>query len=390
MALEEISFYNILGEEINLSNLVEQMIDFYMMKLEVGETKITDFNDGSEIRNLLETFAVGLYNILEEENEVAKLPFISTSYNLWLDRIGENPFIDLERIQGAEAHGIVVFTLAVPQDEDYIIPGETILVDSETEVEFLTDSDCNIVAGETTGSVNATCMVDGGEGNSAAGAINTISSENMNIDFELVSVSNPEPFEGGLSYEDDEEYRARLLANIRADGFGTRGHYKRLCEQVYGVHDVKLIDSEGFTACVLVNGFVKPTPNSVLLDVLAQLTVIDNIVLQHKFTIDYPIYQIVDLDVDLIVKAEMNRDNIAEHILTFFDGGESPFQVSHAGLNIDQSVSKYDFEGMFSYVDAVISVEVRESGSSTPISEIVCNENSVLKIGNLNITQTRG
>ena len=54
MALEEVSFYNTNGDEINLTNLVDQMINFYELKSEVGETRLTDFNEGSEIRNLLE------------------------------------------------------------------------------------------------------------------------------------------------------------------------------------------------------------------------------------------------------------------------------------------------------------------------------------------------
>ena len=47
MALEEVTFINMVGDEVNLTNLVSQMIDFYNQKLEVGETKITDFNEGS-------------------------------------------------------------------------------------------------------------------------------------------------------------------------------------------------------------------------------------------------------------------------------------------------------------------------------------------------------
>ena len=69
MALNEVSFYNTNGDEINLTNIVNQMINYYQLKLEVGETAVTDFNEGSEIRNLLEGFAVGIYALLEEQHE---------------------------------------------------------------------------------------------------------------------------------------------------------------------------------------------------------------------------------------------------------------------------------------------------------------------------------
>ena len=79
MAIEEESFYNIVGEEINRTNLVQQMINYYALKLEVGETRITDFNEGSEIRNLLESIAVDLYYLMEDQNELSKIAFPDTA-----------------------------------------------------------------------------------------------------------------------------------------------------------------------------------------------------------------------------------------------------------------------------------------------------------------------
>ena len=51
MALNEVSFYNTNGDEISISNIVNQMINYYNLKHEVGETVVTDFNEGSEIRH---------------------------------------------------------------------------------------------------------------------------------------------------------------------------------------------------------------------------------------------------------------------------------------------------------------------------------------------------
>lgn len=53
MPMENESFYNLIGEEISRESIVEKMIEYYAQKLEIGETKVTDFNEGSEIRNLL-------------------------------------------------------------------------------------------------------------------------------------------------------------------------------------------------------------------------------------------------------------------------------------------------------------------------------------------------
>ena len=153
MALEEVTFYNIVGEEVNLSNLVSQMIDYYDQKREVGETKLTDFNEGSEIRNLLEAYAVLAYAVLEDENEAGKLPFIELSSGTYLDRIGANPFINLSRVSGNPATGNVTFTLATAQETDYVIPAQTLLEETLNGLEYVTLSDCTILEGETTGKV---------------------------------------------------------------------------------------------------------------------------------------------------------------------------------------------------------------------------------------------
>ena len=163
MALEEVSFYNTDGKEINISNIVNQMINYYSLKLEVGETKLTDFNEGSEIRNLLEAFAVGIYALLEEQHEATKIAFISTSYGGWLDKIGELPFINLPRIPASYSQGSVTFTLATAQSSDFTIPADTILACSDNGLEFVTTTDCFIATGDTTGTASVECLTTGAD-----------------------------------------------------------------------------------------------------------------------------------------------------------------------------------------------------------------------------------
>lgn len=288
MALEEVSFINLIGEEVNLSNLVMQMINYYGAKLDVGETRITDFNEGSEIRNILEAFAVLSYAILEDETEASKLPFINTSYGTYLDRIGENPFIKLPRIQGSVAMGTATFTLDSAQSNDIVIPAQTLLEDNINGLEFITEDDLTIEAGVTTGDVTCSCLTEGADGNIPEGALTIISDEN--IDTTLISVDNSDAFMGGADYEDDEDYRVRLLENVQEDGFGTIGYYTKLANGIDGVHDVKFIINENYTREILVNGFVKDTPDTVLLAVLAVFSDVENIVLDHTFTVNTPTY----------------------------------------------------------------------------------------------------
>ena len=384
MALEEVSFYNVNGDEINITNLVEQMINYYDLKQEVGETRITDFNEGSEIRNILEAFAILGYAILEEQYESTRIAFINTSYGGWLDRIGELPFIDLPRISGQQSTGSVTFTLSSALTDDYTIPSGTILLSSETSLEFETDGDVVIFAGELTGTGVATCLTNGIDGNVPIGSIDTISDDS--VDTEILSVTNEYAFELGLDYEDDDAYRERLLANVRADGFGSVGYYNRIGEAVTGVHDVKLVSDATYTRKVLVNGKVKPTPESVLLDVLVEYSSLENLVLGHSFIVDRPVYDDIELKVSLSVSAEIDETSLLNNLLAFFDGRGFD-RMDYTGVNIDESMSRDKLVSAFSIFPEVVSVDSIMVDDSE-VTTLTPSVDGVLRLVDVSFSQT--
>ena len=169
-SLNNESFYNILGEEISRNGLVQQMINFYGLLLEVGETRITDFNEGSEVRNLLESIAVDSYIILENKNELSTIGFIETAEGEWLDKHGANPSIALARDTGMEATGTVTFAVETAVTTDTVIPEETIIVNSATGLEYATIADAILGAGETAVEVSIECLTTGEDGNCGIGA----------------------------------------------------------------------------------------------------------------------------------------------------------------------------------------------------------------------------
>ena len=385
MALEEVTFTNTDGEEISLSNLVNQMINYYQMKLEVGETAITDFNEGSEIRNLLEAFAVGIFALLDEQHEATQVAFISTSHDGWLDMIGEMPFINLPRVTGDYAVGEVTFTLSEAQTSETVIPADTLVASSVTGLEYSTDDDCIIEMGETSAEVSVTCLTEGVDGNALSGGVDTI--VDAIIDTNLISVTNSEAFDGGADYEYDEDYRERLLANVRADGFGTVGWYVNLCENVIGVHDVLFVDDVNYTKKVLVNGSVKPTPNSVLLEVLTELTDSGNIVLNHRFNVDKPAYTSVSLDISLDVATEIPNEDLLDNLTAFVDGLDYD-RMEYTGLNINESLTRdMIVEACSMFGDVVDVTSVKADGSTSEMSSVSPAVNGVLKLGTVNFTQ---
>lgn len=384
MALEEITFTNTNGEEINLSNLVNQMINYYNLKLEVGETKITDFNEGSEIRNLLEAFAICIYALLEEQKEATRMAFISTSEGIFLDKIGELPFIDLERIQGEYATGTVTFTLAEVQTEDFVIPSETIVACSETGLDFVTTDECVIGIGELSVEAPVECLTMGADGNVSAGSIDTITDEDLNT--ELLTVTNESALENGAEEEYDDDYRERLLSNIRADGFGTQGWYVNLCTAVEGVHDVLLIDDANYTKKVLVNTTVKPPSNSILLAILTTLTDLDNKVLNHTFTVDATTYTTVNLTITLNVVNTILEADLQSQIQCLFDGGNSNAFVTFDGLNINEEITKDRITNAFETFEDVVEVTSVKQGS-TEVTTITPSSNGALKLGTVTFVQ---
>ena len=385
MPMENESFYNLIGEQISREGIVEKMIEYYAQKLEIGETKVTDFNEGSEIRNLLESIAVDLYALMEDNYEASKIAFISSAYGEWLDLHGENPLINLPRDTGSEAVGLVTFSIPDVRTVDIIIPEETILICEDNDLEYVTDSEAVIVAGDTSVDVYCTCLTVGEDGNCPANTITTIDDEN--VDFS-VEVTNPEAFTEGTDYEEDDEYQERLLSAIRIDNFGSIGYYQELGENIDGVHDILLIDDETYTRKILVNGDVKPVSEEVLMNVLREFTRPENIVLGHSFIVDSPEYIVLNLQLDLIVEYEFENDLIVNRLHSFFDGGITSDGYDFSGCFIGEKINETHLYSSLESLDGIIRASARILDNNSSLSTITVNNNQVIKLGEVTINQT--
>lgn len=387
-SLNDESFYNILGEEISRNGLVQQMINFYGLLLEVGETRITDFNEGSEIRNFLETIAVDHYVILEDQNEHAKIGFIDTAYGEWLDKHGLHPAIRLERNQGNEAVGEVTFTIPSVSTEQTIIPEGTLLASTETGLQFSTDYDAVIEIGDLNVDVQCTCMSVGEDGNVVSGSIDLIDDDF--IDVHGITVTNADAFTGGVDYEEDEAYRARLLEYVRREDFGSLPYYINLAETVPGVHDVKLVDQVGITKKILVNGDVKETSDTLLVDVLTRFSDTRNLGINHTFNVAKPTFVKYSLEVTVDVDAELPTGTFEDLLVKYVDGGYSTFdgRIEFNGARIGQSITKDEFVNALKIIDNVADATITiKNASSTSVDICSVEANEVVEITNVSVTQ---
>ena len=383
MPVDDVPFYNVIGEQISRSLLVEQMIGYYNLKYAENETKITDFNEGSEIRNLLESVAVDLYILMQQVNNAGNIAFIHTAEGFWLDKHGANPFINLPRIMGKESEGVVKFSLVEAATEPVLIPAGTVLI-SEGGLDFITNIDCTIMTGETSSSVGVTCATVGEDTNVPAGNISIIDGYTLNG----VTVTNEAACTGGLDTEDDDVYRERLLAHVRRDDFGSIGYYKNLLESIPGVHDVALVDATGYTKKALINGYSKPTSESILLQALTYLTDVEKIVLGHNFTVDAPAYKTLNLSISLDVTGEYSETQLNNILETFINGGSSEYIVEFDGYSIGEDLVADDLVQMFFVLDNVVGVSVVDDDLSNVLIDVSVGSGEVLKLGTVSWTQT--
>lgn len=392
MAVDEETFYTITGDEVNRSSILEEMIHFYSLLREVGDTVITDFNEGSEIRNLLETFTVSAYTILEYLNEIALVSFVETADGEYLDMHGNNPWLKLPRDQGTEATGFVTFTIPEATTKDTVIQEGTTVMCEETGNDYYTTNETIIPAGEIEATATIICATAGEDGNVESGAVNIVEDDYINI--QGLAVINDDPITGGTDYEEDEEYRERLLAFERQANFGSLPYYQELGDNVDGVHDIYLadtsekIDGKPVTKKIYVNGDVKETPATVLSEVLEVFTIPGNIVTGHTFIIQKPDYVPVDLTVNVTVSDTIDESELTDIIYDLFDGGSRVLGFEFDGLNIGETLFSSSVVSTVEIYDNVESVTIINNDTEEELVDISVSSTEVLQLVNLDINQT--
>lgn len=383
--LGEEGFYNITGELVTTDFLVQKMINSFYKKY--PDANITDFNEGSQIRNFLESLASEVYHLEFKDQQLVQLAFLTTMLGSYLDLKGEE--LQTPRMLGSSSIGNVTFSIPEAQTIEITIPEGTVLVDSETGYYFNTTAETRINIGDTSCSVSAVSQVIGEAANSRAGKI-TVFRDNKPS--ELLSVTNEKAFTGGTDYEEDEAYRERLLEKLGEDSFGSREYYIRLGESVDGVHDVILTDAEGYTGKVLVNGDEKPLDEDILALVVAQY-IEPNLVYKQTFLVEECDYTEIDLEITAGVYEEVDDQFFIDVLEVLFNGGvyvsESTSQnlnLTYPGLRINEPLTVYQLLTALEAPSFVSQITNITSDSET-FNKLTPDENECLKLGTVTITQ---
>ena len=375
-------FYTVDGQRMDRSVLVQHMIDLFNQKY--GDTDITDFNEGSEIRNILEAFACNIFHMELNDMQLLRIAFLPTSYGSWLDLFGEE--LNLPRDPGRQSQGDVTFSIPEPVNYLITIPQATRLVASDTGLYYDTYMTVEIPIGETSVDCPIYSVVPGAGTNAKADTITLF--ENTSL-YPEVSVTNPLDCTGGTDTESDEDYRTRLLEKKGEDGFGSLEYYKKL-GKVDGVHDIALVPStNGYTGKVLVNGYKKPLGSSILAEVTSLYSEESNLVYNHTFEVAEVDYTDLGLEIECGVTDEVEDQIFIDALTNFINGGQvtlASTQLSAKGCTINESVTNYQLMTMLETLPFVVQVtSIKKDGDV--FHKLTPDTDSVFKLGTVTITQ---
>lgn len=196
-----------------------------------------DADAASDIGIRLRVLAAETAAAYEKIEELRNQVFPQTSSGKCLELHAETRAI--KRKPAVAACGTLKFSRETPAYSDILIPaGILCSTRPEPQLFFETTRDTVLSAGEAEVEVEAVASVPGSDGNVATDAVCTMISPAAGI----TSVTNPEPFSGGVDEESDDALRARLLAAYQNISNGTNSaFYYDLAMSREGVLSVKVL-----------------------------------------------------------------------------------------------------------------------------------------------------
>ena len=377
-------FYNVIGEEISTSYLLQRMIDYYNRKY--PDTQITDFNDGSNIRNLLECISVDIFHLEFNENALLRQAFLTTATGHYLDLFGEE--YGIKRKIALQAQGVVTFSISSAVNYPIEIQKNTRITNTETGLFYDTYTTVEIPVGSTSVTCPVRSLITGSRTNIPANSSFVFYNENL---FHEVSISNSADFTEGRDQENDEDYRARLLEVKTSDGFGSKPYYIKL-GKIKGVHDIALVDSLTKTAKVIVNGFDDiAISNDLLAKVTSLYTNEKNVLYNNTFEIVKSEFTTVPLEITIDVSAELQEDTIKTIIKKYFTGTSPNLNINNQqfvfkGCSVNSTISRTELMNIIEKIDGIIQI-TEITSDDEEFSKLEPATNKVLRAGTIDITQ---
>lgn len=179
------------------------------------------------------------YEQIQAQQQVYYSAFVSTATGSALDRLGANVGLPRKVDRPASA------TLTIVTDGEYLIEAGTQFETKDGYIFDLTDDVLTTQKGDTWQAVGNAEAEDTGEITNVEPNTITIV---YNPDESIISVTNPEKASGGQDYEEDPQYRARLIAENANRPSPTLNGVRSALLNVQGVREVNIVENQFATA----------------------------------------------------------------------------------------------------------------------------------------------
>lgn len=175
------------------------------------------------------------YEQIQAQQQVYYSAFVSTATGSALDRLGANVGLPRKVDRPASA------TLTIVTDGEYLIEAGTQFETEDGYIFDLTDDVVSTQKGDTWQAVGNAEAEDKGEITNVEPNTITIV---YNPDESILSVTNPEKASGGQDYEEDPQYRARLIAENANRPSPTLNGVRSALLNVQGVREVNIVENQ--------------------------------------------------------------------------------------------------------------------------------------------------
>jgi len=176
--------------------------------------------EASDLEIRLKVLAGEIYSAFTKLEWLKKQMFPQTATDSYLTMHGQQR--GLERKEAQAAVGTLTFSRTEALSYDLPIPLDTVCaVDKQSTVRYVTIEEATLKANTVSVTVKAKAKKGGRDSNTAVNTVTTMITPPSGIK----SVTNNEPFVGGMDAEDDFEFRSRLLTSYRNISNGTNAAF---------------------------------------------------------------------------------------------------------------------------------------------------------------------
>jgi uncharacterized phage protein gp47/JayE len=241
---EDVYFTKPTGEIVNLSDIINDLLEIEKQAQFEGLNKVTDYTPGSQAYHVIYQQALIIFEQLQRinESELNSLPF--NMKGEYLDYVGNS--IGVHRDGATNSSGVIVIALANATTEDILL-SEGSIVSTQDAITFLLDEDTAIEKDTSSTSVKVVCSLSGTVGNVNA---NTITEMITRYDYDFI-ITNPNAFNDGTDEEEDEAYLERIIAAPDSYPPGSKGWYESIANSLSNVHDTYFINMPGEQAATV-------------------------------------------------------------------------------------------------------------------------------------------